>query len=84
MLLTPGLLTQASQRHGGDLIMGLTNLVHYSDPALSDKVFHSGTLLKEILPLRGINKLEQQDPALAMEFLPYAFGGLGGYGLVRI
>lgn len=60
--------------------MGLPNLVHYSDPALSDKVFHSGTLLKEILPLKGVNKLEQQDPSFAMEFRQDAFGGLGGYG----
>ena len=60
--------------------MGLPNLVHYSDPALSSKVFHSGILLREILPLKGVNKQEQLDPAFAMEFRSEAFGGLGGYG----
>ncbi len=60
-------------------IINLPNLNHYSDPALSSKIFHSGNVLQEILPIKGVNKLEQADPAQAMEFNANAFNGLGGY-----
>ena len=80
MLLKPGLLTAAGSRAAGDPILGLENLNHYSDPSLSDLVFHSGNDLMEILPIGGVHKIVQADPALAMEYRPNAFGGIGGYG----
>lgn len=46
---------------GGDPILGLQNLNHYSDPALSGLTFHSGVDLKEVLPIKGSQKMEQPD-----------------------
>lgn len=83
MLVKPGLLTSAQKRQGGDPLLGLTNMNHYSDPALSEKVFHSSNVLMEVQPLEGANIMQQTDPALAMAFVPDAFNGLGGYGFTQ-
>jgi len=83
MLLQPGLIAPAQMRHG-DPILGLTNMNHYSDPAFSEKIFYSGNDLKEIQPLKGANIMQQPDPLKAMQFIPSAFGGLGGYGFADV
>lgn len=79
MLVNTGNLIACGRRQRNP-IPGLKNLNHYSDPALSELTFHSESLLREILPIRGERKMEQADPALAMEYRPEAFNGLGGYG----
>lgn len=83
MLVQPGLLSSAGTRHGNP-ILGLANMNHYSDPALSEKTFHSGNALQSIQPLEGVNVMQQPDPALAMDFIPSAFNGLGGYGFADV
>jgi hypothetical protein len=80
MLVQPGTLISAGCPAGKDPIFGLQNLNHYSDPSLSALIFHTGVDLKEILPIKGAQKMEQPDPAYAMQYLPEAFNGLGGYG----
>lgn len=52
---------------------------HYSDPSLSDLVFHSGNILQAITPVEGNLTIQQPDPNLSMAFDPLAFDGLGGY-----
>lgn len=79
MLLQPGTFTPPKRR-GGNPILRLANMNHYSDPALSQITYHEGNAIKEIIPLAGVNIMQQQDPLLAMEFMPEAFNGIGGYG----
>ena len=79
MLIQPGYLTATAKNHC-DPIMALENLNHYSDPQLSQMVFHSDNYLKEIRPIKGVNILEQPLPESAMHFDPTFFNGLGGYG----
>lgn len=72
MLVQPGTLISAAHAER-DPILGLQNLNHYSDPSLSGLTFHSGVDLKEILPIKGSQKMEQPDPAYAMQYIPEAF-----------
>ncbi|HOO81635.1 MAG TPA: hypothetical protein PK513_03945 [Alphaproteobacteria bacterium] len=67
-------------RRERDPILSIGNLYHYSDPALSKKVFHSENYLEEIHPIKGTYILEQPAPESAMHFNPAFFNGLGGYG----
>lgn len=79
MLIQPGHLTSAAKHHR-DPILALENLHHYSDPQLSQMVFHSDNYLQEIHPIKGVNILEQPLLESAMHFDPTFFNGLGGYG----
>jgi hypothetical protein len=79
MLLQPGTFT-LPKRRSGDPILRLANMNHYSDPSLSEIKYHEGNAIKEIMPLAGVNIMQQLDPTRAMHFVSDAFGGLGGYG----
>jgi len=73
-------MTAPPKTRGGNPILRLANMNHYSDPALSQITYHEGNAIKEVMPLAGVNIMQQQDPLLAMEFVLDAFNGLGGYG----
>ena len=79
MLITPGQFA-ASRPFRHDPILSVKNLIHYSDPALSEKFFHSDNYLQEIRPIKGTYILGQSAPESAMHFDPTFFNGLGGYG----
>ena len=79
MLVRPGCFAVPGRR-GNNPILSLQNLLHYSDPALSQISLHTNGLIKEILPVKGVHKFEQPDDTLAMDFRPAALDGLGGYG----
>lgn len=79
MLIHPGQFG-ASRPFRHDPILSIKNLIHYSDPALSEKVFHADNYLQEIRPIKGLCIFEQPAPESAMHFDPTFFNGLGGYG----